>query len=102
MAERDSTRQRPLAHRRWKATSLLDEILAETKMTPGDEGYDVAEAGVQAFIAELVAPKREGEKVDKALVDAMIAEIDQQALAARSTRSSTTRRSRSSSPPGAG
>lgn len=57
--------------------SLLDEILAETKMTPGDEGYEVAKRGVQAFIAELIAPKREGEKVDKALVDALIAEIDQ-------------------------
>ncbi|HRI67657.1 MAG TPA: type VI secretion system contractile sheath large subunit, partial [Polyangium sp.] len=56
--------------------SLLDEILAETKMTPGDEGYEVAKKGVQAFIAELIAPKREGEKVDKALVDALIAEID--------------------------
>src|SRR6185295_12326361 len=56
--------------------SLLEEILAETKMTPGDEGYEVAKKGVQAFIAELVAPKREGEKVDKAFVDALIAEID--------------------------
>lgn len=56
--------------------SLLDEILAETKMTPGDEGYEVAKRGVQAFIAELIAPKREGEKVDKAFVDALIAEID--------------------------
>src|SRR6476619_611151 len=56
--------------------SLLEEILAETKMTPGDEGYEVAKRGVQAFIAELVAPKREGEKVDKAFVDALIAEID--------------------------
>src|SRR3954451_25476628 len=56
--------------------SLLDEILAETKMTPGDEGYEIAKKGVQAFISELVAPKREGEKVDKAFVDALIAEID--------------------------
>src|SRR5438552_5142508 len=56
--------------------SLLDEILAETRMTPGDEGYEIAKRGVQAFIAELVAPKREGEKVDKAFVDALIAEID--------------------------
>src|SRR6201982_273405 len=56
--------------------SLLDEILAETKMTPGDEGYEIAKRGVQAFIAELVTPKREGEKVDKAFVDALIAEID--------------------------
>src|SRR3954462_7780213 len=56
--------------------SLLDEILSETKMAPGDEGYEVAKRGVQAFIGELVAPKREGEKVDKAFVDALIAEID--------------------------
>jgi type VI secretion system protein ImpC len=60
-----------------EGASLLDEILAQTKMAPGDEGYDVAKRGVQAFIAELVAPKREGEKVDKAFVDALIAEIDQ-------------------------
>src|SRR3954451_9227625 len=59
-----------------ESDSLLDEILAETKMTPGDEGYEIAKRGVQAFIAELVAPKREGEKVDKAFVDALIAEID--------------------------
>ena len=38
--------------------SLLDEILSETKMSPGDEGYEVAKAGVQAFIAELV-PREE-------------------------------------------
>jgi type VI secretion system protein ImpC len=59
-----------------EGASLLDEILAETKMAPGDEGYEVAKRGVQAFISELVAPKREGEKVDKAFVDALIAEID--------------------------
>ena len=47
--------------------SLLDEILAETKMTPGDEGYEVAKKGVQAFITELIAPKREGEKVERRL-----------------------------------
>ena len=57
--------------------SLLDEILSETKMAPGNEGYEVAKRGVQALIAELVTPKREGEKVDKAFVDALIAEIDQ-------------------------
>jgi type VI secretion system protein ImpC len=56
--------------------SLIEEILADAKMTPGDEGYEIAKRGVQAFIAELITPKREGEKVDKALVDALIAEID--------------------------
>ncbi len=57
--------------------SLIDEILLEGKMVPGDEAYEIAKRGVQAFIGELITPKREGEKVDKALVDALIAEIDQ-------------------------
>ena len=56
--------------------SLLDEILSETKLSPTDEGYDVARRGVQAFIAELLTPQRNQEKVDKAFVDSMIAEID--------------------------
>jgi len=56
--------------------SLIDEILTETRMTPGDEGYETTRRGVTEFISELIKPKREGEKVDKALVDALIAEID--------------------------
>jgi type VI secretion system protein ImpC len=56
--------------------SLLDEILSEAKLKPKDEGYDVAKRGVQAFITEMLAPHRSEERVDKALVDAMIAEID--------------------------
>ncbi|MBN2194443.1 MAG: type VI secretion system contractile sheath large subunit [Polyangiaceae bacterium] len=56
--------------------SLLDEILAETKLTPKDDGYDIARRGVQAFIAELLTPKRADERIDKALIDQMIAEID--------------------------
>ncbi|QSQ15048.1 type VI secretion system contractile sheath large subunit [Myxococcus landrumensis] len=59
------------------APSLLDEILSETKMKPSDDGYDVARRGVQAFIAQMLAPGRSAERVDKALVDAMIAEVDQ-------------------------
>jgi type VI secretion system protein ImpC len=56
--------------------SLIDEILTETRMAPGDEGYETTRRGVTEFISELIKPKREGEKVDKALVDALIAEID--------------------------
>lgn len=55
--------------------SLLDEILAETKLKPSDDGYDVARRGVQAFVADLLAAGRT-EKADKAIVDRMIAEID--------------------------
>ncbi len=57
--------------------SLLEEILSETKIRPDDEAYDVARRGVSAFIAELLGPEKAVDKVDKALVDAMIAEIDE-------------------------
>jgi len=56
--------------------SLLDQILVETKITPRDEGYDVARRGVAAFVAELMKPNRADEKVNNAVVDQMIAEID--------------------------
>lgn len=55
--------------------SLLDSILSETKMKAGDEAYDVTRAGVQAFIAEMLKG-RDAKKIDKAAVDAMIAELD--------------------------
>lgn len=51
-------------------------MLSEAKIRPEDEGYDIARQGIQAFITEMLGPSRKGEKVDKALVDAMIAEID--------------------------
>lgn len=56
--------------------SLLDEILNEGKIKPSEEGYDVVRRGVQHFIAEMLAPGRQAERVDKNIVDAMIAEID--------------------------
>ena len=56
--------------------SLLESMLAEAKINPADETYDVAKKGIQAFITEMLAPNRKGERVDKADVDAMIAEID--------------------------
>jgi len=56
--------------------SLLDQILGETKITPRDEGYDVARRGVAAFVAELMKPTRQDEKVNNAVVDQMLAELD--------------------------
>ena len=73
---RDARRRRRRGADRSKAARSSTRSSPRRKMTPGDEGYEVAKRGVQAFIAELVAPKREGEKVDKAFVDALIAEID--------------------------
>ena len=55
--------------------SLLDTILSETKLAPGDEAYDVTKQGVQAFISEMLKG-RDSKKIDKAAVDSMIAELD--------------------------
>ncbi len=57
-------------------TSLLDQILQETRLAPEDEGYDVARKGVAAFISELMKPNRAGEKINNAAIDQMITEID--------------------------
>lgn len=32
-----------------QASSLLDQIMAQTRIQPGSEGYDVARQGVTAF-----------------------------------------------------
>ncbi len=56
--------------------SLLDQILEETRIKPSDEGYDTARKGVEAFLAELLAPGRKGVKVQVGLVNEMITEID--------------------------
>lgn len=55
---------------------ILNRIIAETKLTPDDEAYDIAKRGVSAFIEELLKPQNENEPVKKAMVDRMIAEID--------------------------
>ncbi|SQG00928.1 type VI secretion protein [Paucimonas lemoignei] len=57
-------------------SSLLDQIIAETKLTPNDDAYHIAKRGVAAFIEELLKPQNNQEPVKKALVDRMIAEID--------------------------
>ncbi len=56
--------------------SLLDEIVQETKMKPSDEGYGMVKQGVEALVRELISNKEDVEKVDRKMVDAMIAELD--------------------------
>jgi type VI secretion system protein ImpC len=61
--------------------SLLDDILAETKLKPSDEGYEIARQGMQAFMQQLLAPGHASDKVDRGAADAMIAEIDKRLTA---------------------
>ncbi len=74
MAEAEKKAQQQAAAA--EGASLLDEIMVQTKLKPSDEGYEVARRGVQAFINQLLAGAP-GQKVDKKVVDGMIAEIDQ-------------------------
>jgi type VI secretion system protein ImpC len=60
-----------------EAPSLLDDIVTATRLKPKDEGYSLAKKGVEALMSQLVEPGRKVDKVSKALVDEMIAEIDQ-------------------------
>ena len=53
--------------------SILDDIIAETRLTPDDEAFGIAKRGVAAFIEELLKPQNKNEPVKKAMVDRMIA-----------------------------
>ncbi|TMX45542.1 type VI secretion system contractile sheath large subunit [Vibrio sp. Hep-1b-8] len=55
---------------------LLDEIMAQTKIAPTEEGYDIAKKGVAAFIENLIGSEQAEEAVNKSLVDQMLVELD--------------------------
>ncbi|MDR2744379.1 MAG: type VI secretion system contractile sheath large subunit [Desulfovibrio sp.] len=57
-------------------SSLLEQIINESSITPQDEGYGAAKLGVSAFIEEMLKPVHAGERVRKVAVDYMIADID--------------------------
>lgn len=59
-----------------EGVSLLDEITSQTKRTPKDEDYGVVKRGVEVLLAEMLKGREKGQKVDKKMVDAMIAELD--------------------------
>jgi len=59
-----------------EGASLLDEITAQTRVKPTSESYGTVKRGVEVLLGELLKPRRAGDRIDKALVDAMIAEID--------------------------
>ncbi|MEF1254022.1 type VI secretion system contractile sheath large subunit [Vibrio sp. M260112] len=55
---------------------LLDEIMAQTKIAPTEDGYDIAKKGVAAFIENLIGSEQAEEAVNKSLVDQMLVELD--------------------------
>ncbi len=59
-----------------QSTSLLDSIIAQTSITTEDDTYSVVKSGVGALIEELIKSDNTNEKVNKAVIDKMLAEID--------------------------
>jgi type VI secretion system protein ImpC len=57
-------------------SGLLDQLMAEALLQPGQEGYLVARKGVQAFVSEIIQRDDPVLSVNKQMVDQMIAEID--------------------------
>jgi len=57
-------------------SNLLDTIVAQTNLSKDDETYNVVKNGVEALIKELLNSQNSEEKVNKAIIDRMIAEID--------------------------
>jgi len=55
--------------------SLLAQIISETNITPEGEGYEEARLGIGAILA-MLKPDKVEEKINKAMVDRMIADID--------------------------
>ncbi|TVO31318.1 type VI secretion system contractile sheath large subunit [Vibrio algivorus] len=71
-----STVEQVLDNTTLERASLLDEVMAKTRITPNEEGYDIAKKGIAAFIENLVSAKRTEEPVNKSLVDQMLVELD--------------------------
>ena len=59
------------------STSLVDDILNETKLLPTEDGYDVARRGISALVSEMLAGDGVPERVDRAYVDSLIATLDE-------------------------
>ncbi|MEN5250866.1 type VI secretion system contractile sheath large subunit [Alcaligenes aquatilis] len=56
--------------------SLLDELIESTRLRPDDEAYAITRQGLEAFVAELLEPGRQSEKISQGLIDEMIANLD--------------------------
>ena len=59
-----------------EAPSLLDDIVAATKVKPEDDGYSLTKRGIKEFISQIIEPGRKVDRVSNVLIDDMIAEID--------------------------
>ncbi|HEY7803657.1 MAG TPA: type VI secretion system contractile sheath large subunit [Orrella sp.] len=56
--------------------SLIDDLLATSKVRPGNESYDITRQGIQTFVSSLLEPGKVTDRITASLADEMIAELD--------------------------
>ncbi len=76
MAE-ELEKNQPVREQTSEQSSLLEEITQLTKLQPDEEPYSMAKQGLEYLLKELVKPDKDVDKVSKAVVDEMIADIDE-------------------------
>ncbi|HUT55682.1 MAG TPA: type VI secretion system contractile sheath large subunit [bacterium] len=74
MAEEE--KQKAAQEAQTQETSLVDDIIAMTKVKPTDEAYSMTKAGLTAFVNQITAKGKVEARFTQAEVDAMISEID--------------------------
>lgn len=75
MPEAQNQQQSLLAHA--PATKSLIDAITDQTTKPGDESREQMSNAIGFFIEEMLRPKRKGQRVDKNMVDQMIAEYDE-------------------------
>lgn len=55
---------------------LLEQIMSNTRMSPGQEEYSIAKKGLAEFISGMLESKEQEQHVNKGLIDQMVAELD--------------------------
>jgi len=64
-------------HQLHQSGAVLELLMEEARLHPGDDSYDIAVHGIDALVREIVSKDRLTERLDKHLVDQMICELDQ-------------------------
>ncbi|VEH67797.1 Uncharacterized protein conserved in bacteria [Rodentibacter pneumotropicus] len=60
-----------------QATSLLDQVMEQTRFKPDNEDYSIAQRGIAEFISEMLKSDNADTVVNKNLIDEMIVRLDE-------------------------
>ena len=82
MTEQKQTEEQAVQEETYTESPLLKEILeSTTNLAPEQEAYDLTLRGLHRMISQLAGGENKGEKITRALVDKMVAELDRKVSA---------------------